>query len=205
MRHKRATTMMCIMRTWMHNKRRQLARASHWHIVISVLPVCGVSQRRLSLIWVGGGGVQIRSWDNCGWLWSLSGGGIGQGSGLQRALKNCKFPPSSFEHVPCRAQCKSTERRERGRKRKKSVLHSQMILIWWGLECNLDQTQPCKWVRVFIIRCLWRGVERGRARTAEVGVASRPRVHWQASLWSPSLSETGETGAPAAANRPGLV
>lgn len=36
----------------MHNKRLQLARASHWHIVINVLPVCRISQKRLSLIWV---------------------------------------------------------------------------------------------------------------------------------------------------------
>lgn len=124
----------------------------------------------------GVGGVQIRSWDNCGWLWSHSGGGMGQGSGLQRTLKNCKFPLHHLNMCPAEL----TERREWGaRKRKKSVLHSQMILIWCGLECNLDQTQPCKWVRVFIIRCLWRGVERGRARTAEVGVASRPRIHWR--------------------------
>lgn len=36
----------------MHNKRLQLARASHWHIVINVLPVRRISQRRLGLIWV---------------------------------------------------------------------------------------------------------------------------------------------------------
>lgn len=35
----------------MHNKRLQLARASHWHIVINVLPVRHISQRGLSLIW----------------------------------------------------------------------------------------------------------------------------------------------------------
>lgn len=35
----------------MHNKRLQLARASHWHIVINVLPVRRISQRRLRLIW----------------------------------------------------------------------------------------------------------------------------------------------------------
>lgn len=38
----------------------------------------------------------------------------------------------------------------------RNISRSQMLLIWCGLECNLDQTYPCKWVKVFLIRCLQR-------------------------------------------------
>lgn len=125
----------------MHNMRLQLARASHWHIVINVLPVCRISQRRLSLIWAWDGwGCRSDSGIIVGDSLSLSVGRVGHCSGLQRTLKNCK---SSLRHLNmCPAELAARTQNERGgRERgKKSVLHSQMILIWCGLECNLDQT-----------------------------------------------------------------
>lgn len=81
----------------MHNKRLQLARASHWHIVINVLPVCGISQRRLSLIWARDGwGCRSDPGIIVGDSPSLSVDRVGPGPGLQRTVKNCK---SSLRHL----------------------------------------------------------------------------------------------------------
>lgn len=137
----------------MHNKRLQLARASHWHIVINVLACTShQSEEAQSNLGAGRGGGGSRS--DPGIIVGDSGpsqaAGVGRGSGLRRTLKNCKFPLHRLNMCPAELGARTqngTERRERrgggeggNRKRKKSVLHSQMILIWCGLECNLDQT-----------------------------------------------------------------
>lgn len=103
----------------MHNKRLQLARASHWHIVINVLACTShQSEEAQSNLGAGRGGGGSRS--DPGIIVGDSGpsqaAGVGRGSGLRRTLKNCKFPLHRLNMCPAELGARTqngTERRER--------------------------------------------------------------------------------------------
>ena len=78
-------------------------------------PVRRISQRRLSLIWVWdeGGGSRSDPGIIVGDSGPSQAAGVGRGSGLQRTLKNCKFPLHRLNMCPAELGARTQSGTER--------------------------------------------------------------------------------------------